>query len=136
MGVCATFNAGTIDDQAGATLGCRLYHGGAPAAAAPATHCGHAGPLGEGVCGDDCANFCAIATAVCGSQPTAPYADNAACLTACAGFADTTAVPYNTAATSGDSLACRMYHLSVASSDAASATTHCPHIAEVSPVCQ
>jgi hypothetical protein len=29
-----------------------------------------------------------------------------------------------------------MYHLSVAATDAASATMHCPHIVAASPVCQ
>ncbi len=135
MGVCATFDPGTIDDKSGATLGCHLYHGGVPAAGDPATHCAHAGPLGGGSCGNDCDNFCEIAVAVCGSQATPPYADVAACKTACEGFADTTAVPYSAKVNSGDSLACRMYHLSVAASSVDAATTHCPHVAAVSSQC-
>jgi len=135
-GVCATFDPGTLADMDGATLGCRLYHGGAPAVSNAATHCPHAGPLGDGTCGDDCTNFCEIAVAVCGSQPTKPYADAAECMAACASFPDTTAVPYNTSVSSGDSLACRMYHLSVAAQSAADATTHCPHIVATSPVCK
>ncbi len=30
----------------GDTLGCRLYHGGAPAITDPVLHCPHAGPTG------------------------------------------------------------------------------------------
>ncbi len=135
-GVCATFDPGTLADTDGATLGCHLYHGGAPAVSNAATHCPHAGPLGDGTCGDDCANFCEIAVGVCGTQPTPPYADAAECMTACSSFPDTTAVPFNTSVTSGDSLACRMYHLTAAAQSAADATTHCPHIMAVSSVCK
>jgi hypothetical protein len=42
---------GTVGDMAGNTIQCRIYHGGAPAAADPDTHCHHAGPSGAGVCG-------------------------------------------------------------------------------------
>jgi hypothetical protein len=37
--------------MAGNNLNCRIYHGGAPAMMAPGTHCPHAGPSGDGVCG-------------------------------------------------------------------------------------
>ncbi len=134
-GICATFAPGTAADTSGATLGCHIYHGGAPAKSDPATHCPHAGPLGGGHCGTDCENFCTEAVAVCGSQASPPYTDKAACMTACGNFKGTDMVPYNAAATSGDSLACRMYHLSVASTGAAMAMTHCAHIAMTSPVC-
>jgi len=35
----------------GNTLACRIYHGGGPAMMMPGTHCPHAGPTGDGVCG-------------------------------------------------------------------------------------
>jgi hypothetical protein len=38
--------------MSGNTLGCRIYHGGAPAVMDAATHCPHAGPSGAGVCGN------------------------------------------------------------------------------------
>lgn len=135
MAVCATFPIGTEADKDGNTLGCRTYHAGAAASGA-GTHCPHAGPLGGGACGtDECDNFCEIAVAVCGDQMPPPYADKGACMTACMGFVDTMTTPYNTAATAGDTLACRMYHLTVASVDDASKDAHCPHIVEASPVC-
>jgi hypothetical protein len=136
MGVCGTFTPGTVGDASGATLGCHLYHGGDPSKSAPATHCAHAGPLGDGVCGDDCDNFCATALAVCSSQATPPYTDLADCKTKCAAYADTTKVPFNASVTSGDSLACRMYHLSVASSSADLAQTHCSHVGQDSAPCK
>jgi hypothetical protein len=135
-GTCATWMAGMLGDTKGATLGCHLYHGGDPAKSDAKTHCPHAGPLGSGVCGDDCANFCAAAVAVCGSQATPPYKDAADCMTACAAFPGQDKVPYSAKVTSGDSLACRMYHLTVASSSADMAKTHCAHVAAMSDPCQ
>lgn len=132
MAVCASFPIGTAADMAGNSVGCRTYHGGDPAADDAGTHCPHAGPLGDGVCGDDCDSFCTIAIAICGGEAAPPYASKDECMTACAGFKGTDEVPYNTAATAGDSLACRMYHLTVATGDKA---THCPHIAAVSTTC-
>src|SRR5262249_20868755 len=117
QGICKTWMAGTAADTSGNTLGCHLYHGGGPAKIDPATHCEHGGPLGGATCGtSECDNFCEAAVAVCGGQGTPPYKDKASCMTSCMNFPDTTAVPFNAAATSGDSLACRMYHLTVASS--------------------
>ena len=134
-GVCAKFDPGTLADMGGATLGCHLYHGGMPAASDPGTHCPHAGPLGGGACGADCDNFCEIAVAVCSTQATPPYADVAECKTACIDFVDTATVPYSAKVSSGNSLACRMYHLSVAASSSANAEVHCPHVAATSSTC-
>lgn len=135
--ICATYAIGAEGDMDGNSLGCRTYHGGAPAAGMPGTHCPHAGPLGGSVCGaDECDDFCTIAVAICGDQASPPYASKDECMTACQNFPGTDMVAYNTAATAGDSLACRMYHLTVASTSDANKTTHCPHIAAVSDTCK
>ena len=47
---CAGWWPGVKDATDGDSVGCRLYHGGAPAMSDPATHCPHAGPGGGGVC--------------------------------------------------------------------------------------
>ena len=47
----AGWTVGAETDTAGNTLGCRIYHGGGPAASNPAEHCPHAGPSGAGICG-------------------------------------------------------------------------------------
>ena len=137
MGSCAGFPVGTAADTMGNTLGCRSYHATVAAMAGMAdTHCPHAGPLGAAAgmatCGMNCEGFCAVALAAC-TGANEQYADAAECMTECAGFMNTTA--YNATVTSGDSLACRMYHLSVASTGGMNATTHCPHIVEASPPC-
>jgi len=128
LAVCAGLPVGTAADMAGNTVGCRTYHAGA-AAGDPATHCMHAGPGGAGVCGNDCEGFCAVALHSC-TGDNSVYAAAAACMTECAGFATTPA--YSTTTTSGNSFACRLYHLTAAASDAA---THCDHIGLMSPVC-
>lgn len=120
---CDAFPAGGAIDTSGNTLGCRLYHA-TNAATAAALHCGHAGPSGGAVCGTTCEGYCALALANCTGADEI-YADATACATACAAITDD--VDYTTAATSGDSLACRIYHLTVAASMPG---THCPHGAE------
>lgn len=127
MTACASFAAGTLADTSGNTLGCRLYHAGAAAGAGAAVHCEHAGPLGGGQCGaSECEGFCDIATDTCPNQW-----QTATCATQCALIANNE--PFDTADTSGNSLACRMYHLEAAVTNAA---VHCAHTTPVSSTCQ
>lgn len=126
MGACAAFDLGTAADTSGNTVGCRTYHAGAAAMDA-AVHCVHAGPGGAGACGTNCEGFCAIAKAAC-TGANQQFADDAECATACAAFDDTE--PYDATDAAGATLACHLYHLTVASSDAASADTHCGHIVD------
>ena len=67
----------------------------------------------------DCDGYCAAVQAAC-TGANAQYADDAACQTACAGFA-TTGMDGDT---SGDTLQCRLYHVGVAADDP---DTHCGH---------
>ena len=129
LGVCATFAPGMDGDVAGNSLACRLYPTGAAAEAA-STHCAHAGPGGAGACGTNCESFCSIATAICPAE----HPDTDTCLATCMGFMDTE--KYDAGDAAGDTLACRLYHLTVAATDAASATTHCPHTVADSPPCK
>ncbi len=71
----------------------------------------------------NCAYYCASIMAVCNATSNQQYLDNTTCLSMCAG------IPNDAGAgtQSGDSLACRMYHLSVAATSSANADTHCPH---------
>jgi hypothetical protein len=125
----AAVPAGMDADMAGNTLGCRVYHSGAAASDA-ATHCPHAGPGGDGACGSICEGFCDIAVKTCATE----WPDKAACMTACAAF-PAAGMKYNTSFTAGNTVECRLYHLSVAATDAASATTHCPHTKVDSSTC-
>jgi hypothetical protein len=133
MGSCAAFPVGTAGQVTMNTLQCRAYHTTA-AVGDPGLHCVHAGPGGGGTafCGTNCEGFCAIAASAC-TGGNEQWADTAACMTDCAMFPDTE--PYDTSDTGGDSLACRLYHLTVASEGMMSANTHCDHIALVSTTC-
>ena len=138
---CATWTKGMASDMTGATLGCHIYHAGAPAMTDPVTHCPHAGPGGDkvdaaGTCGDACTNFCTIEIGACGLKPasaTGQYTDTAACVSACGAFdkthpykIDPSVMPFRTPG--GDSLACRLYHATNAAI-AGAAAVHCPHTA-------
>lgn len=125
MASCALFPVGVTADTTGNTLGCRVYHA-ANAAAGPTVHCRHAGPGGDGVCGANCDGFCTIVQGACSTQTTPPYADKPACMTACGGFATTPV--YDQSVQTGNSLACRMYHATVAT------TTPMPHCSHVKAV--
>lgn len=148
LGSCAAFVVGTskVTDATGDTLGCRIYHAGAPAMSDAPLHCPHAGPGGEklnvsppGYCsgGDLCANFCALQIKTCGSTDapitiagvaiTPQYKNQAACVSVCKN-GDAAATPpiaafdvahlYATNA-GGNSLACRLNHWTNAAANAA-----------------
>lgn len=57
-------------------------------------------------------------------------ADDAACMTACADLSD--AEPFDAGDRGGDTLACRLDHLTVATEDP---VDHCPHILPKSSTC-
>lgn len=107
----------------GNTLGCRTYHGGAPAADDPATHCVHAGETGANVCGSWCEGYCSLALGAC-TGDDAIYGTMDECMTACAALDD----HGNLGDTSGDTVQCRLYHLGVAIRTGDTAM-HCPHAA-------
>lgn len=131
MDVCSHFTPGQNGTGATATgentLGCRIYHGNAPAAADPATHCTHSGPAGDDQCGSPCESFCALNGSVCGfgADANAQYADNDACLAACVAMDMTDRFNgSNDASSTTNEYSCYLYHLTAAASDPG---THCPH---------
>lgn len=119
----AGWDPGSTTDTDGNTIGCRIYHGGAPAAGEPATHCPHAGPTGGDVCGSWCDNYCQLSSRNC-SGANELYADDAECMAAC------TDIPAS--GTAGDveydTVQCRLYHAGAPA--AGDPDTHCPHVAE------
>jgi len=125
---CSSFPAGARGDVSGNSYACRRYHTDAAEMDAP-THCVHAGPGGGGACGDNCDGFCSIAVSVCPTEH--PTVD--ACLATCMGFADDE--KFDLGDVAGDTLACRLYHLTVAATGQADAAVHCPHTVQDSLVC-
>jgi hypothetical protein len=71
----------------------------------------------------DCNYYCTSIMAAC-TGTNQQYLDQATCVSMCSAGIPNDA---GAGATSGDSLACRMYHLSVAATSTANAATHCPH---------
>ncbi len=116
---------GTKGDTDGNTLACRIYHGNAPAAGDPATHCVHAGPTGGNVCGSWCENYCDLSLELCTGGNAHGYTDTNDCVTKCGGF-DATG---NAGDALYDTVQCRIYHAGAPA--AADAATHCPHAGEV-----
>lgn len=131
MATCGRFTPGTVGQTSGNTLGCRLYHAGNAAGGQTNadTHCRHAGPGGNALCGSNCEGFCTIVQGSCSTQNPPPYADMGACMTACAGYSMTT--PYVASAT-GNNFACRLYHATAAAN---APGTHCAHTAMTSATC-
>jgi hypothetical protein len=146
MGTCMAFPPGAATDTSGNTLGCRNYHlqNIEVRGMSPATHCPHAGPVGgpiagaTAVCGTSpCDDFCAAQTKVCGTDAapvmvggmtiTNRYPTLAACTTACALFTKTPEA--SPSVTTGNTFACRIYHLTNAAAQTAfaGAQAHCGH---------
>jgi hypothetical protein len=113
------------------TVACRLSHAGFAATVDAVTHCPHAGPAGDGVCGANCESFCSLAASACtgGNQQYATLSD---CTNACNNFT-MTPPRYTSASVTGNTFGCRMFHLTLATIDP---VTHCPHIAVNSATCQ
>jgi hypothetical protein len=127
VATCAAMPLGDPEDRTGHTITCRTFTA-ATAELDPAATCTKAGPGGDGTCGMDCESFCAIADEICVDENAQfPEGD---CLAVCAAFADP--VPFSSNVTSGDSFACRLYHLTAASNDP---DFHCPHIVADSETC-
>jgi hypothetical protein len=113
---CKTYPVGALADRSGDTLGCRVYHAGA-AAADPNTHCPHAGPSGDGVCGAVCDGYCQLAETYCVPPfiQTAIYTDHNDCETTCGMFRSD--MRFNISIQSGMEKACLVYHAQEASSN-------------------
>lgn len=128
LSVCGAFDPGAPGATSGNSLECRFHFAGAALADA-AGSCAAAGPGGDGRCGSDCDGLCTIVLDAC-TDANEAYATAAECLAACGGFDD--GEPYDATDTSGDTLACRLYHATVATIDP---VTHCGHTLPVSATC-
>lgn len=117
--MCATFAAGTIDDQSTNTLGCRqsLLETGMTVGE---VDCQASGLTGTASCGSKCEVYCASLEALC-IEEFSTFQGN--CLTECAKIPD--CGDYVADATrDDDSIQCRLFHLTSA---AVAPETHCPH---------
>jgi hypothetical protein len=133
LSFCANLTSGTFGDRANNTVECRAYHASFPSVLSASLHCPHASINGNGGCGTLCEVYCYYSSLGCtGSNQI--YTTPAICMTNCTAFsaAQLTGAP---GAVDGDSLQCRIYHLSVATQSAANAAVHCPHGKSISATC-
>lgn len=126
LSVCALLAPGTPGDTSGNTVECRLSRAQLAATTGePSNYCFSAGPGGAGSCGSNCDGFCAVMTQKCNE-----LGDDDACLQACLEVPDLSLGSpqqnYNISMQAGDSLQCRLFHVSAASVDP---VTHCIHAA-------
>jgi hypothetical protein len=117
--ICRQFAVGVLGETTGHSIHCRLEHAHlAVDTGEPEIHCPAAGPGGDGICGDNCQGYCSLMTAFC-DPVDVRLAD---CRTACGDVPDEGG--YDIRDTLGDTVQCRLYHVSAAALDAA---LHCPH---------
>ena len=125
--VCKALPEGKAGDDSGNTVRCRLHQAeeaGPQGVNEPAQHCPGAGPGGQGpegevLCSENCDGFCSIMQSVCDD-----YGSLEACKTACKAVPDLGG--YDTSHSAGDSVQCRLWHVSAAADEP---NPHCLHAA-------
>jgi hypothetical protein len=126
--VCSRLEPGAPGNFAGNTIECRLARAElASATGEPQNYCFSAGPGGAGVCGDDCEGFCAVMAETCSQMGSFEQ-----CLPDCLDVPNLAGPPdnltYDTSQQAGDSVQCRLFHVSAATLDP---ITHCVHAAGI-----
>lgn len=131
----AAWPTGEDGDLSGNSIACRTYHAGAASEAEGAGrqfHCRHSGITGDSICGSLCENYCFLMDQICTGE-NAQYADFEACTEQCQGVGNITGIPQDGLPndTTGDSVQCRMYHVSAAFFTEAP-DMHCVHASMLS----
>jgi hypothetical protein len=125
LGVCALLAPGDKDEPGQTnTLACRARQAtlaGSSTAAEPAVYCPRAAPGGGGTCGSICESYCALLQSACPQE----FATVPSCIEKCAALEDVRTFDVE-ANYGGDTLQCRLVHLSTATIDPAG---HCSHSA-------
>lgn len=128
--VCGFLPDGMEGDMSGNTVGCRTTNArAAEATGEPDVHCPIAGPGGDGTCGSNCEAYCSLMQQVCAARFGMDYDGIPDCIDQC-----TNDVPdignYSSNIQEGDSIQCRLYHVSAATFDPGQ---HCAHAAGDAP---
>lgn len=135
MKICARLDPGQPGDDAGNTVNCRYHYAElVPLIGEPATNCSAAGPGGanseKSVCGSYCEGLCRIAFDTCkGAQRV--YASISECVSDCETLPDLG--DYADSVQEGNSVQCRLYHVSAAQIDP---VIHCPHVSGLVGPCK
>ena len=131
LAVCERLDPGSPGDVAGNTVECRLARAQlAQRTGEAANYCSSAGPGGAGACGEDCEGFCALMAETC----PAAMGTYEECLPVCATVPNLAGPPdnvtYNTSVQDGNSVQCRLFHVTAATLDP---IAHCVHAAGLAP---
>jgi hypothetical protein len=131
LAVCERLDPGSPGDVAGNTVECRLARAQlAERTGEASNYCSSAGPGGGGACGEDCEGYCTLMAETCPSA----LGTFEACLPVCADVPDLSGPPsnvvYNTSVQDGNSLQCRLFHVTAATLDP---IAHCVHAAGLAP---
>jgi hypothetical protein len=140
LGVCQKLElagkTGTSGDQSGNTIYCRLAQArSAKSTGEPQSYCFAAGPGGGNLCGSNCEGYCVLLQQTCPNDfKTAQFNDSLAyCLTTACPSIPTLDAGFNSGQESGNSINCRLYHVSAANADDQAPGIHCPHAAGATP---
>ena len=129
LGVCGALPPGAPGDESGNSVECRLRQAEhAIDTAEPAIHCPGAGPGGDGTCGQNCESYCVLLQRLCPARFDAAYDGLSACAAACTEIPDPGG--FTITVSQGDSLQCRLWHVSAATVDP---SMHCGHAAGDAP---
>jgi hypothetical protein len=119
--VCALLDPGQPGDDGVNTVECRLARAElARMTGEPADYCFSAGPGGGDACGRDCEGYCDVMTPTCDDLGSREQ-----CLSECATVPIDTP-PFSIRQQFGDSIQCRLFHVTAATLDPA---LHCEHAA-------
>ncbi|WP_437959133.1 hypothetical protein WME76_05465 [Sorangium sp. So ce119] len=124
LAVCGALPPGGVEDREENTVGCRKYHAYS-AMLAPTAHCPHTGPGGDGHCGSadepdtgltgNCESYCMLLTTACSEYLGESFPDPATCESECTllpGAARDSGYSVASAEEGGNTLACRLFHVS------------------------
>lgn len=115
LAVCKLLDPGKNADKVENSVGCRKYHA-YNAIAAPAQHCAHAGPSGDGHCGkDNCEGYCQLVERACAAEFKATLGDLGKCASACGKWPGAAADSWNATAETGNTVRCRVINAARAS---------------------
>lgn len=134
LAVCAKLPAGSPETPTGNTIACRADQARlAETTGEVKLYCPAAGPGGGSgedggapLCGTNCDGYCSLMAAICSSIFPTPQT----CLESCLSAPDIGG--YNVAQMEGNTIQCRLYHVSAATQGA---DVHCPHASGITP-CQ
>jgi hypothetical protein len=131
LAVCELLPPGTAPAPSGNSVQCRLGQARTAASTGePNLYCAAAGPGGAGVCGLDCDGYCAVMTAKCSRE----IGNLNQCQAACSIVPNLADPPtnqrYNVSMQSGDTVQCRLFHVSASTLDP---VTHCGHASGLTP---